>query len=613
MFLRQNRSKKTGRTYLSIVQGYRDTNGKIKHKTIKGLGYLDKLKKEHSDPIAHFTELAKIMDEERKLIGKITITFDMFTRLSKDETSLKNYGCLVYSKIYHELELDRFLNNARRHEKFTYNSEAIMRMLVYSRLLTPGSKREAVLNKEQFFDSFDFSLDDVYHALNHFHKISESVQKHLHEKIVEQYERKTDLVYYDVTNYYFETDKSDDFRKKGYSKEGRRTPIVQMGLLMDTKGMPIYYKMFPGNTHDSQTLMPIHKELKKHFEIKRLITVADKGLNSGDNIAFALSLKDGYIYSKSIRGASDEFKKWTLDNSDSSINNNSNNSNNSSSNSNSSNNNSSNNSSNNNNRDYRITLDSSGNIVSKIKSRVIPDAEIYVSVEQNGKKTKKKKIKIEQKQIVFYSEKYAKRAKHNRQEAVEKAMKMIDNPSKYRRSFDYGAAGYIMNLKIDKDTGEISNVEDTLLLDIAKIEEEEKYDGYYAIVTSELDDTDDHIVSMYKGLWRIEESFKISKSVLDARPIYLRTYEHINAHFLICFIALLITRVLEVRLDRKYPISRITKTIRNLTCCKVEQNIWLFNYQDEVSEHINAIFNTDFGRKYMTLQEIKSNLASSKL
>ena len=210
MFLRQNRNNKTGRTYLSIVQGYRDANGQTRHKTIKSLGYLDVLEKEQHDPIAHFTELAKTMDEERKNSRKIAVTLDMAVRLNPGEANRKNFGCLVYSKIYHELELDRFLNNARRHEKFTFNSEAIMRMLVYSRLLHPGSKRDAVLNKDQFFDNFDFTLDDVYHALDHFHKVSEPLQKHLHNKVVEQYKRKTDLVYYDVTNYYFETDKFDD-------------------------------------------------------------------------------------------------------------------------------------------------------------------------------------------------------------------------------------------------------------------------------------------------------------------------------------------------------------------------------------------------------------------
>jgi transposase len=572
MHLRKAYDKRINKTYLSIVHGYRDNYGSPKSKVIKSLGYLDELQKEYPDPITHFTALAKSMDDERKAANKICITLDMSEQLNLADVHSKNYGYVVYSKIYHEMEIDRFLNNARRHENFCFNSEAIMRLLVYSRLLQSSSKREAVLNKEQFFDNFDFSLDDTYHALDHFNKISESLQKHLHKKMVEQYARKTDLVYYDVTNYYFEIDKADDIRKKGYSKECRKSPIVQMGLLMDTNGMPISYKMFPGNTHDSQTLMPVLKSLKKDFGVKRLITVADKGLNSGDNIAFNTALKDGYIYSKSIRGASEDFKKWVIEEAG-----------------------------------YRKNSETT-----KIKSKLVPDAEIWVSVEQVGKKTKKKKITVEQKQIAFYSEKYAKRAKHKRDETIAKALKMIASPSKYRRSFDYGAAGYIKNLKIDKDTGEINNIEDTLLLDVAKIEEEEMYDGYYAIVTSELDDDDDHILDMYKGLWRIEETFKISKSVLGTRPIYLQTEAHINAHFLTCFISLLIARAIEIRLDRKFPISRITKTLKKVTCSRLEQNIWLLNYRDEITDLMNSTFGTDFGQKYLTQEKIKNNFAFSK-
>ena len=571
MYLKKSYDKKKNRTYLSIIHGYRDKDGKTKSKLIKSLGYLDELQKEYSDPIAHFTALAKSMDDERKATNKISVTLDMTTQLTSNDTYCKNYGYLVLSKLYHELELDRFLDNARRHKNFSFNSEAIMRLLVYSRLLNPGSKRETVLNKEQFFDNFNFTLDDVYHALDHFHEISEQLQKHLHEKVVEQYNRKTDLVYYDVTNYYFEIDKQDDLRKKGYSKERRKSPIVQMGLLMDTLGMPISYKLFPGNTHDSQTLMPMLKNLKKRFGVKRLITVADKALNSGDNIAFNTALKDGYIYSKSVRGASEDFKKWVLEE-----------------------------------KGYRKNTQNT-----KIKSRLVPDAQISISVERKGTKTKKKKVKVEQKQIAFYSEKYAKRAKYKREEVVAKAIKMIAEPSKYQRSFDHGAAGYIKNLKIDKNTGEILNVEDNLQLDIAKIEEEEKYDGYYAIVTSELDD-DAHILEMYRGLWQIEETFKVSKGVLGTRPIYLQTQEHINAHFLICFISLLIARAIEIRLGRKYTISKITETLRKITCSRVEQNIWLFNYRDEVTDLMNSIFGTDFGQKYLTQEKIKNNFSLSK-
>ena len=573
MFLRKANNRKTGRTYLSIVHGYWDTVSKqSRTRTIKKIGYLDELQKEYADPVAHFTLEAMIMEKERLSAKKADITIDMNEQLNRGDVYRKNYGHVVFSKIYHELEIDRFLKNARRHENFKFNTDAIMRLLVYTRLLYPGSKRAAVLKKDCFFDNFNFSLDDTYDALDHFNKISDALQCHLHEKVTEQHGRETDLVYYDVTNYYFEIDKQDDLRRRGCEKNNRKDPIVQMGLMMDKAGLPISHKVFPGNTHDSQTLMPMLAEVKKRFGAKRIITVADKGLNSGDNIAFNTALGDGYIFSKSVRGAGDEFKAWVLDETD-----------------------------------YRGISDKY-----RIKSKVVPDAVIRVTVEQVGKKKKKKDETVEQKWIAIYSEKYAVRAKRKRSEAIEKAIKLIENPSKYKNTFDYGAAGYIKNLKIDKDTGVICNIEDTLLLDIQKIEEEERFDGYYAIITSELDDTDEHIVDMYHGLWKIEESFKVTKSVLGTQPIYLQTKEHINAHFLICFIALLIARLVEKRLDGKYNIAVITETLRNVSCSHLEQNIWLFDFANDVTDDINAAFGTNFGKKAMTLHEIKTNLAGTK-
>ena len=498
MFLRKGYSKKTGRTYLSITHGYRDSEGKPKHRTIKSLGYLDELQKEYDDPIAHFTRVAWEMDNERLANKYVTVTLETDKRIASDSHPRKNYGHIVFSKVYHELEVSRFLHNTRRHKGFHFNAEAVMRLLVFARLLYPGSKGATVINKELFFDDFDFTLDDVYDALTHFDGISDGLQKHLHEQVTAQYGRTTDLVYYDVTNYYFETDKQDELRRKGVSKEHRKDPIVQMGLLLDKTGLPIVYKLYPGNRHDSQTLMPILTEVKRNFGVKRIITVADKGLSSGDNIAYSTVLGDGYIYSKSIRGGSEEFQNWVLDETG-----------------------------------YRSWSDGG-----KIKSRIVPDSSINITVGVRRGKNVKKSFRLEQKQVVCYSEKYAERARHMREEAVAKAMDMIANPGKYQRTIDYGAAQYISNLKVNKDTGEILNAKDVLQLDTQRIADEERFDGYYALVTSELDDTDEHIINMYKGLWRIEESFKVIKSVLDARPIYLQTKEHINAHFLICFIAL---------------------------------------------------------------------------
>ena len=573
MYLKIANNRKTGRTYLSIVHGFWDCAAKqSRTKTVQKIGYLDELEKEYGDPVAHFTAVAESIEVERQANKTITIELDADAQLERGVANRKNYGHIVFSKVYHELEIDWFLKNARRHKNFRFNTDAIMRLLVYSRLLYPGSKRASVLNKDMFFDSFNFSLDDVYDGLTHFDKISNALQQHLHKNVTGQYGRETDLVYYDVTNYYFEIDKQDELRRKGAEKNRRNDPIVQMGLLLDKMGLPISYKIFPGNTHDSQTLMPMLTEIKNNYGVGRIITVADKALNSGDNIAYATVLEDGYIYSKSIRGAGEDFKKWVLDETG-----------------------------------YRKFTDKY-----KLKSQCVPDAVINVTVEQIGKKKVKKKERVEQKWIVYYSEKYALRAKHKREEAIAKAIDMIKNPAKYKRSFDYGAAGYIRNLKLDKDTGEIVNVEDALLLDIDRIEEEEKYDGYYAIVTSELDDDDSHIVDMYRELWHIEDSFKVTKKVLGARPLFLSLPEHINAHFLICFIALLIGRIVELRLGGKYTVAKITETLRNVACSNIDRNHWLFDFADEVTDDINAAFDTDFGRKSMTLKEIKINLGDTK-
>jgi len=573
MHLRKAHNKKTGRTYLSIVHGFRE-NGKSKSKVIKSIGYVDELEKEFDDPIAHFTAVAKQMNEQRLAEEKIKLSLDLNEKLELNDTNRKNYGHIIASHIYHELEIDRFLDNARRHEKFEYNSEAIMRLLVYTRLIYGGSKRNSFELKDTLFDKYDVSLDDIYYCLDHFKEISEKLQLHLHEQVIAQYNRETDLVYYDVTNFYFESDISDDWRRRGYSKEGKRKPIVQMGLMMDKLGLPISYKMFPGNTHDSQTLMPSLTTIKKQFNVGRIIVVADKGLNSGDNIAYNVALKDGYIYSKGIRGASQEFKDWVVDESD-----------------------------------YFSTGDDF-----KMKSQIISNSPVQITDKVVGKKKMKKTVYLEQKFIVFYSKKYAKRAKHKRDEIIAKAQDLICIPSKYNAITDKGAAGYVLNIQYDKDTGIISeNLKQELILDEARIKEEEKYDGYYALVTSELDMPDTQIIEKYRGLWKIEESFKISKSTLTTRPIRHTLHDRINAHFLICFISLLIGRIIELRLGGKYTVDSITDVMAKVSCSRIDQNYWLFDHRCEVSDAMEKEFNASFGDKIMTLKKIKKNFAQSKI
>ncbi|HHW70535.1 MAG TPA: IS1634 family transposase [Clostridiales bacterium] len=565
MFLAKNYSKKTGRTYLQIVHGYRDKEGKTKRKVIKSLGYLDELEKKYDDPIAHFTQVAKQMESERLKNKQLVITIDTYSQVDRNFQNRKNFGHVVFSKVYHELELDRFFNNKQRHESFKFNSNSIMKVLLFARLLYPCSKKATVEIKDRFFDKADFTLDDVYNCLTHFNKIEKDAQQFIHEQIIKQYDRKTDLVYYDVTNYYFEIDKEDDFRRKGACKEHRPDPIVQMGLAVDRLGIPISYQLFEGNTHDSQTLMPVLRDIKKQFKTKRIIVVADKGLNSGDNIAFNTILGDGYIYSKSVRGASSKFKSYVLDN-----------------------------------EGYTWI----GNDY-KRKSRVVP-TEIYVTVDKykNGK-NKKKKVLLDQKQVVFYSRKYAERSKRQREAIINKAVDLIKNPSKYQKATSYGAANYVANIEFDKNTGEILDTGKKLFLDEEKIKQDEQLDGYYAIVTSELDEQDDRIIELYRDLWRIEESFKITKSNLDARPVYLTRKDHINAHFFIWFIALIIARIVEIRLGNKYTVEKILNTLRLVSCSHMDANHYLFDYADEVTDDINDVFGLNIGKKVMTLGEIK--------
>ena len=564
MFLRLS-GKKNGRKYLQIVHGYRDEQGKPKAKVIQSLGYLDNLKKEYADPIAHFKEVARNMETERQNSTKYTIEVCADAKI--EGCQRKNYGHIIFSRIYHELELDRFFNNKSRHTEFLYNANSIMKLLVFSRLIYPGSKKNAHELRERFFDILDCSLDDVYSSLSFFNRHVTECQRFIHERIVEKYGRETDLVYYDVTNYYFETEHEDGLRKKGYSKEHRRDPIVQMGLALDKQGIPLSYKLFKGNTHDSQTLMPTLAEIVRTYDAKRVIVVADKGLNSGDNIVFNTALGHGYVFSQSVRGASEEMKTFILDE----------------------------------NGYEQIGGDY------KRKSRIVP-----VTIQYNSEPGGKKKIQLDQKQVIFYSEKYAKRAKHKRAEVLQKCADLIANPSKYKKTTAQGAAGYISGLAFDKKTGEILDTGQALILNEEKIREEEKMDGYYAIVTGELDEMDDNIINMYRGLWRIEESFKITKSTIEARPVYVYKPEHINAHFLICFIALTLSRLVELQLGGKFSVTQIIESLREVTCSHLDANHYLFDYSDEVTTALESCYNVGFGKKYMSLGEIKKYFAKVK-
>lgn len=573
MYLNIMNNKKTGKTRLSIRKGFRDKNGIVKNITIQNLGDLEILKKQYDDPIAHFKEVVKQMNDEEINNNKpLTVTINKNEELELGTDTIKNFGYVALSKIYHELEIDKFIKNKFKIRNFSeYKINNIMKLLVFARCLFPDSKKSTFENKDVFFENTDFSLQEVYNALTYIEPYKESLQSYIYDHIQEQYKPNNECVFYDVTNYYFEIDDNDDFRKKGVNKEHRPNPIVQMGLFMDSLGLPMCYGLFPGNTNDCLTLKPMVQKLQKDYSVGRVIVVADKGLNTGKNIVYQKAIGNGYVMSLSIRGANQELKDFVL-----------------------------------NEDGYTYNSDKTY----KKKSRRYPREIEYIKT-VNGK-TVKSKTTVDEKQVIFWSADYAKRAKAERQPAIDKARDLIGNVQKYNKKNCYGASKYVKHLVFDKNTGEIIEAKSQLSLDEDKIAEEEKLDGYYAIVTSEMNKTDDEIIDIYRGLWRIEETFKVTKSELDSRPVYVSSKEHIEAHFLTCYLALVLSRVLQHKLDKKYSVGKILESLSKCNCYNIEENIYRFNYYDEVLFDIGSIMDIKYSLKNRTLQDIKKVLGNTK-
>ena len=248
-------------------------------------------------------------EDEKQNNLPLTFSFSPDEIIDTPTTLRKNLGFVVLSHFYHKLGIDRFLINRQRNLNIKYSLNNIFQLLVYSRVLNPCSKKKAFETKDDLFMDVDIGINDVYRSLDYFKRYKDALILHLHEMVRMQYGRDTNKVYYDVTNYYFEINEPDDLRKKGISKEYRKNPIVQMGLLMDNKGLPITYRLFEGNTNDCETLMPVLDDLKDDYGLGKVIVVADKGMNTGENIAYNILNKNGYIYSQTIRGGTDEFKK----------------------------------------------------------------------------------------------------------------------------------------------------------------------------------------------------------------------------------------------------------------------------------------------------------------
>ena len=590
MYLKISRNAK-GRASLSICEKYRDPiTRKPKDRIIRSLGFADTYDHLYDDPIAHFRDVVKQMNEEQKHVSSLSVLIDMDEALVPDSSDLKNVGYGFIKRIYKALEIDKFWKGVAKKENTNIDLEKIFSLLVFMRIIRPGSKKDTYEHKDMLFESFeDIKLDDVYRALDYYTKYDAEFQVWLYDHSAPLYKRNIRTTYFDCTNYYYDISKPDideldedgnilkkRYRKYGPEKNHRKDPIIEMGLLIDADAIPLSYGLFPGNESEKVNMLPIIKKAKSRFGLERTIVVADRGLNTSDNIFYLNgnnkkenNPRDGYVYGQSIRGADKEFKKWCIDPEGY--------------------------------QNDKIT-DGCDTIIFRHKSRIYPKT-IHVNVDKDTDRPKKKEITVDQKQMVYYSQKYAEKQALERQRAIQRAEDLIRHPKKYDKVSAKGASGYVKNIAFNKETGEVIDL--NLKLDVEKIEEESKYDGYYSIVTSELNMSDIEIRKIYKGLSRIEETFRITKSELDTRPIHVTTNEHIESHFTTCFAAITLLRLLEISLGNKYPAPQIIESLRQFNCVNISSNIYRMTYTNEILKQCGALHDIVTGKKHRTKEEMR--------
>ena len=529
-FLKKTNNKKG--TYLQIYESYYDPERKGgAHRSFRPVGYIHELVASGiDDPISHFqSEVDELnrQHDKKKAAEKI--------KTISDESPEKILGYFPLKNINDSLCTKQYIDIMQTATDYRFNVYDMMSALIYSRVVHPCSKSKTydeVLPK--LFEKSDFSLDQIYTGLEYMGWEYEKIIEIYNHQINLKFKFDTSHTYFDCTNFYFEIDREDDFRKKGPSKENRHEPLVGLGLLLDANQIPIGMKLYPGNESEKPVMRDVIDGLKTRNNISgRTIQVADKGLNCGNNIMHALKEGDGYIFSKSVKTLSETEKVWVLLP-----------------------------------NDYHDVKNKSGDVLYKIKE-CIDDFE-YVIDGENGRK---RKVKFTEKRIVTYNPTLAKKQLYEINKLVEKAQNLKASQAK---KSEYGeCAKYVNFVSTDKKGRETDGRVKVMLNDKA-IENARKLAGYNMLVTSELKMSAQEIYNAYHNLWRIEESFRIMKSELDARPVYLQKEETITGHFLICYLAVLLTRLLQFKvLKNEFSSEEIFSFIRDFRVAKISDRKYM--------------------------------------
>lgn len=529
-FLKKTNNKKG--TYLQIYESYYDPERKGgAHRSYKPIGYVHQLQaKGIDDPIAFYKDEVQKLNQELKKMKQ-----DEKARQISEESPEKLLGYFPLKNLCDSLRCKNYIDLMQTATGFRFNIFDMMSALVYARVVHPCSKLKTYIEViPKLFEKYDFSLDQLYSGLGYIGSEYEKIIEIFNHQVALKYPFDTSHSYFDCTNFYFEIDREDDFRLKGPSKENKKEPIVGMGLLLDANQIPIGMKMYPGNESEKPVIRDIIDDLKQRNHISgRTIQVADKGLNCFENILHALKSGDGYIFSKSVKMLPDTEKIWVLLE-----------------------------------NDYVDVKNKKGEVLYRIKDCV--DDFNYNYTDKNGHR---KTLKLTEKRVVTFNPKLAEKQKLEINRQVEKAKKLRACEAK---KSEYGdSSKYVTFISTDKK-GEKTTGKVKVEINEKAIENAKKLAGYNMIVTSEIRMTASEIYAAYHNLWRIEESFRIMKSQLDARPVFMQKQETITGHFLICYLSVLLTRLFQIHvLKDEYSTEEIFDFIRDFRVVKISDRKYI--------------------------------------
>lgn len=502
-------SKSENSTTYYVAKSFRNEAGKITSKIVEKLGSIEDLKVRagDNDPIMWVKKYIKELTlKEKEENRKISVEYSTTQLLDIGRQRCYNGGYLFLQKIYHDLGLDTIVEEISQKYKIEYNLNEILAMLLYTRILYPGSKLSSVKDAQRFIEQPKCELHQVYRALSLLAKESDVIQAEVYKNTLKLGERKSKVIYYDCTNYFFESEEENGVRQYGVSKENRPNPIVQMGMFMDMEGIPLAFCINPGNTNEQVTLRPLEDKLKENFGISKVVVCTDGGLSSYENRKNDSSTERAFITVQSLKKLKKHLQEWSLQSTGWHI------------------------------KDSNEVYD-----LSTLNPENYSNTTFYKDrwMNENG---------LEQRIIVTFSFKYKSYLQHVRERHITRAEKLIEEGCgkvNKKRANDYKRFITQTHCTID---GEIAP-KTSLSLNQEMIDQEARFDGFYAICT-DLEDEAFHIIKANSGRWIIENGFRIMKTEFEARPVFLQRNDRITAHFLTCFLALLLYKYLEKKVNR---------------------------------------------------------------